>query len=44
MDCREYELLLDGKGTIALSLLRCVGLQARARPSTRGEKAGWHNR
>jgi alpha-mannosidase len=40
----EYELLLDGKGTIALTLLRCVGLLAGEDLSTRpGGKAGWHN-
>ncbi len=40
----EYELLLDGKGTIALTLLRCVGLLAGEDLITRpGGKAGWHN-
>ena len=39
----EYELLLDGKGTIALTLLRCVGLMAGEDLLTRpGGKAGWH--
>ena len=40
----EYELKLDGRGTLALTLLRCVGLLAGddllSRP---GGKAGWHN-
>ncbi len=40
----EYELLLDGKGTIVLTLLRCVGLLAGEDLLTRpGGKAGWHN-
>ena len=40
----EYELKLDGKGTIALTLLRCVGLLAGDDLITRpGGKAGWHN-
>ncbi|MDZ7288590.1 MAG: glycosyl hydrolase-related protein [candidate division KSB1 bacterium] len=40
----EYELKLDGKGTIALTLLRCVGLLAGENLITRpGGKAGWHN-
>ncbi len=40
----EYELLLDGKGTLALTLLRCVGLLAGDDLITRpGGKAGWHN-
>ena len=40
----EYELLLDGKGTIALTLLRCIGLLAGEDLLTRpGGKAGWHN-
>lgn len=40
----EYELKLDGKGTIALTLLRCVGLLAGDELITRpGGKAGWHN-
>lgn len=40
----EYELLLDGKGTLALTLLRCVGLLAGEDLITRpGGKAGWHN-
>lgn len=40
----EYELLLDGKGTLALTLLRCVGLLAADDLITRpGGKAGWHN-
>ena len=40
----EYELKLDRRGTLALTLLRCVGLLAGddllSRP---GGKAGWHN-
>ena len=40
----EYELMLDGKGTLALTLLRCVGLLAADDLITRpGGKAGWHN-
>jgi mannosylglycerate hydrolase len=40
----EYELLLDRKGTIALTLLRCVGLLAGEDLITRpGGKSGWHN-
>jgi alpha-mannosidase len=40
----EYELILDGKGTLALTLLRCVGLLAADDLITRpGGKAGWHN-
>jgi alpha-mannosidase len=40
----EYELLLDRKGTIALTLLRCIGLLAGEDLITRpGGKAGWHN-
>jgi alpha-mannosidase len=40
----EYELLLDGHGTLALTLLRCVGLLAGEDLITRpGGKAGWHN-
>jgi mannosylglycerate hydrolase len=40
----EYELLLDGKGTIALTLLRSVGLLAGEDLITRpGGKAGWHS-
>ena len=40
----EYELLLDGTGTLALTLLRCVGLLAGDDLLTRpGGKAGWHN-
>ncbi len=40
----EYELKPDGKGTIALTLLRCVGLLAGDDLITRpGGKAGWHN-
>jgi mannosylglycerate hydrolase len=40
----EYELFLDGKGTIALTLLRCVGLLAGEDLITRpGGKAGWHS-
>ncbi len=40
----EYELKLDGKGTLALTLLRCTGLLAGDDLITRpGGKAGWHN-
>jgi len=40
----EYELLLDGKGTVALTLLRCVGLLSGGDLITRpGGRAGWHN-
>jgi alpha-mannosidase len=40
----EYELKLDGKGTIAVTLLRCVGLLAGDDLLTRpGGKSGWHN-
>ena len=40
----EYELSADGKGTLALTLLRCVGLLAGDNLITRpGGKAGWHN-
>jgi alpha-mannosidase len=40
----EYELLLDGRGTLALTLLRSVGLLAGEDLITRpGGKAGWHN-
>jgi 2-O-(6-phospho-alpha-D-mannosyl)-D-glycerate hydrolase len=40
----EYELKLDGKGTIALTLLRCVGTLAGEHLITRpGGKGGWHN-
>jgi alpha-mannosidase len=40
----EYELLPDGKGTVAVTLLRCVGLLAGEDLLTRpGGKAGWHN-
>lgn len=40
----EYELLPDGRGTIAVTLLRCVGLLAGEDLITRpGGKAGWHN-
>ena len=40
----EYELKLDGKGTVALTLLRCVGLLAGENLLTRpGGKSGWHN-
>lgn len=40
----EYELKLDGRGTIAVTLLRCVGLLAGDDLLTRpGGKAGWHN-
>jgi alpha-mannosidase len=40
----EYELLLDGRGTLALTLLRCVGRLAGDNLITRpGGKAGWDN-
>jgi mannosylglycerate hydrolase len=40
----EYELVLDGRGTLALTLLRCVGTLAADKPITRpGGKSGWHN-
>lgn len=40
----EYELLPGGRGTLALTLLRCVGLLAGEDLITRpGGKAGWHN-
>ena len=40
----EYELLPDPHGTIAVTLLRCVGLLAGEDLITRpGGKAGWHN-
>jgi alpha-mannosidase len=40
----EYELSADRKGTLALTLLRCVGLLAGEDLITRpGGKAGWHN-
>lgn len=40
----EYELKLDGKRTLALTLLRCVGLLAGENLITRpGGKSGWHN-
>jgi mannosylglycerate hydrolase len=40
----EYELLVDGRGTLALTLLRCVGLLGGDDLITRpGGKAGWHN-
>ena len=40
----EYELKLDGRGTLALTLLRCVGQLAGENLITRpGGKAGWHN-
>jgi alpha-mannosidase len=40
----EYELKLDGRGTLALTLLRCVGLLGGDDLITRpGGKAGWHN-
>lgn len=40
----EYELKLDAKGTLALTLLRCVGLLGGDDLITRpGGKAGWHN-
>jgi len=40
----EYELVLDRQRTIAVTLLRCVGLLAGEDLLTRpGGKAGWHN-
>jgi alpha-mannosidase len=40
----EYELTLDRQRTLALTLLRCVGLLAGDNLITRpGGKAGWHN-
>jgi alpha-mannosidase len=40
----EYELLPDHQGTIAVTLLLCVGLLAGEDLITRpGGKAGWHN-
>ncbi len=40
----EYEHVPDGKGTLALTLLRSVGLLAGGDLITRpGGKAGWHN-
>lgn len=40
----EYELLPDPHGTLAITLLRCVGLLAGEDLITRpGGKAGWHN-
>ena len=40
----EYEFPCDGRGTLALTLLRCVGLLAGEDLITRpGGKAGWHN-
>jgi alpha-mannosidase len=40
----EYELKLDGRGTLALTLLRCVGRLAGDNLITRpGGKAGWDN-
>jgi alpha-mannosidase len=40
----EYELKLNSKGTLALTLLRCVGLLAGDDLITRpGGKGGWHN-
>lgn len=40
----EYELKYNSKGTIALTLLRCVGLLAGEDLITRpGGKGGWHN-
>jgi alpha-mannosidase len=40
----EYELKLDGRGTLALTLLRCVGKLAGDDLITRpGGKAGWDN-
>ncbi len=40
----EYELKYNSKGTLALTLLRCVGLLAGEDLITRpGGKGGWHN-
>ena len=40
----EYELLPDPHGTVAVTLLRCIGLLAGEDLITRpGGKAGWHN-
>jgi mannosylglycerate hydrolase len=40
----EYELIADAQGTLALTLLRSVGLLAGGDLITRpGGKAGWHN-
>jgi mannosylglycerate hydrolase len=40
----EYELLPDANATLAVTLLRCVGLLAGEDLITRpGGKAGWHN-
>jgi len=40
----EYEYPADHRGTLALTLLRCVGLLAGEDLITRpGGKAGWHN-
>jgi mannosylglycerate hydrolase len=40
----EYELSSDDKGTLALTLLRCVGLLGADGLITRpGGKGGWHN-
>jgi alpha-mannosidase len=40
----EYELMLDKQRTLAVTLLRCVGLLAGEDLLTRpGGKAGWHN-
>jgi alpha-mannosidase len=40
----EYELKRDGKATIALTLLRCVGLLSGDHLATRpGGRAGWYN-
>ncbi len=40
----EYELKYNSKGTLALTLLRCVGLLAAEDLITRpGGKGGWHN-
>lgn len=40
----EYELKLDGRRTLALTLLRCIGLLAGDDLITRpGGKSGWHN-
>ena len=40
----EYELLAEPRGTLAVTLLRCVGLLAGEDLITRpGGKAGWHN-
>ncbi|HLP16778.1 MAG TPA: glycoside hydrolase family 38 C-terminal domain-containing protein [Bacteroidota bacterium] len=44
MGLPEYELKYNSKGTVALTLLRCVGLLAAEDLITRpGGKGGWHN-